>query len=465
MFFGSDSKAGPSKSSMQQPAAEGDIRQLEAYMKALLAGDFSLSVPQVKDSRLQNVASLLGQFAHQQEKVLIELSMEINASVYEETHASQLLNDLATEYELVLHGVNELLRVVDAMTEAVSGLAGAASETSAQTKMGKEAMQHTEKSVQSVAAETTNAQTNLGGMHERVDQLHESTASIDQLVAAVSGIAGQTNLLALNASIEAARAGEQGRGFSVVAEEVRKLAEQSKNSVEEIRGQLTQIRSGVEAIMDEFGQMNASFQANVGAVQEASDHTGRLTNVFNGIDDAIAQLAPLAEEQSAAFEEMNATLHGAVDNVGKMGDATRSCNRDIYEVLKKINAVRGRVSSMKLAFSGRDTIELAKTDHIIWTARINQMIWGNMELNAADVANPAVCRLGKWYNSAGKAQYGNLPEFAELGRVHEQFHRICAEAIDAHHAGQKEKVKACVVQIEKLSAEVLGKLDSIKTRL
>lgn len=217
--------------------------------------------------------------------------------------------------------------------------------------------------------------------------------------------------------------------------------------------------------MEEFGQMDRSFQANVGAVQEASDHTGKLMNVFHGIDDAIAHLAPMAEEQSAAFEEMNATLHGAVDNVEKMGDATRNCNRDIYEVLKKINEVRGRISSLQLPFSGSDTLELAKTDHIIWAARIDQMIWGNMELKAADVANPALCRLGKWYNSTGKAQYGSLPEFAALGKAHEQFHRICAEAIEAHHAGRQEKVKAYVEQIEQLSSEVLGQLDSIKKHL
>lgn len=230
MFLCGDDRSGQVK-----PVAENDIGKLETYMKAVLNGDFSQAVPQVRDPRLQNFTGLLGQFMQQQEKTLIELSMEINATVYEETHASKLLNDLATEYELVMHGVKELLRVVDAMTETVSGLAGAASDTSEQTKLGKEAMQHTEKSVQSVAEETTHAQTNLGGMHQRVDQLHESTASIDQLVAAVSGIAGQTNLLALNASIEAARAGEQGRGFSVVAEEVRKLAGQSRSSVEEIR--------------------------------------------------------------------------------------------------------------------------------------------------------------------------------------------------------------------------------------
>ena len=121
MFLCGDDRSGQVK-----PVAENDIGKLETYMKAVLNGDFSQAVPQVRDPRLQNFTGLLGQFMQQQEKTLIELSMEINATVYEETHASKLLNDLATEYELVMHGVKELLRVVDAMTETVSGLAGAA---------------------------------------------------------------------------------------------------------------------------------------------------------------------------------------------------------------------------------------------------------------------------------------------------------------------------------------------------
>ena len=175
-------------------------------------------------------------------------------------------------------------------------------------------------SIQTVAQETGTAQTGLTSMTKDVKSLHERTASIDNLVVTVNSIAEQTNLLALNASIEAARAGEHGRGFAVVADEVRKLAEQSKNSVDEIRDQLTQIRTGVEQITNEFQQMDNSFRANVEAVGQASGESSKLTAVFDAINKTIDDLAPLAQRQSAAFEEMNATLQSTTNDVGRLKD-------------------------------------------------------------------------------------------------------------------------------------------------
>ena len=93
------------------------------------------------------------------------------------------------------------------------------------------------------------------------------------------------------------------------------------------------------------------------------------------------------------------------------------------------------------------------------------MLWGNVELNAADVANAAICRLGKWYHSDGKAKYGNLPAFTTLGTSHERFHQACAEAINAHKQGDSAKVQSLVAEISTLSEEVLQHLDEIKSHL
>ena len=93
------------------------------------------------------------------------------------------------------------------------------------------------------------------------------------------------------------------------------------------------------------------------------------------------------------------------------------------------------------------------------------MLWGNISLNAADVSNASLCRLGKWYHGTGQEKYGKLPVFAELGTVHERFHAACAEAIEAYQAGQEQKVNGLVEEIAGLSEKVMGYLDEIKAQL
>ena len=130
-------------------------------------------------------------------------------------------------------------------------------------------------------------------MNTRMCQLHDATANIDNLVAVVNGVSEQTNLLALNASIEAARAGEHGRGFSVVAEEVRKLADQSKESVGQIREQLTHIRTEVDSLAGEFSQIDTTFQANSAAVNQASKHTSQLTSTHIARSERKKTISPI----------------------------------------------------------------------------------------------------------------------------------------------------------------------------
>ena len=463
MFFAKKSSA-PAPAA-HAPAPKNDLQALESYLQAICNGNFATAQPVVKNPEFQNLCRLIKECAEKQQAAFMEISMEINEAVYEETHASELLNQIARDYQAILQNVDATMSVIDSLSNAINDLASTTAETSLQTKNGRKAMQHTESSVQSLAQETAAAQTSLKAMNNRMTDLHQTTTSIDTLVAVVNGVSEQTNLLALNASIEAARAGEHGRGFSVVAEEVRKLADQSKESVEQIRTQLTHIRTEVDHLTEQFGQIDKTFETNAASVSKAATHTGELTSVFDGIGQAIHGLAPMAEEQSASFEEMNASLRTTMDSVHRINDATKACNHNMYFVLRKINGIRGKISGMQLNFPPKDLIDLAKTDHLIWRARVNQMLWGNLELNAADVINASGCRLGKWYYGEGQQKYGSLPIFKALGQQHERFHHACAEAIEAYQRKDEAAVTALTAEIANLSAEVLKNLDAIKTHL
>lgn len=120
---------------------------------------------------------------------------------------------------------------------------------------------------------------NSKGMKKKIEVLKQTADSVDQIAGGVQAIAEQTNLLALNASIEAARAGEQGRGFAVVAEEIRKLAEGTKEKLKEMQEFTSTIRSAseegiasVEQTIDSIHDMEKDIESVRQTVESNVEH-------------------------------------------------------------------------------------------------------------------------------------------------------------------------------------------------
>lgn len=130
-----------------------------------------------------------------------------------------------------------------------------------------------------------------------VEKLGAKSAEISEIVHLITGIAEQTNLLALNAAIEAARAGEHGKGFAVVADEVRKLAEESKSSASQIYKMITEIQKETEGVIQSM--KHGTERVAVG-LQTTSD----VNKTFTEIQNSIEQVTEKVNEVTASVQEM-----------------------------------------------------------------------------------------------------------------------------------------------------------------
>lgn len=141
-----------------------------------------------------------------------------------------------------------------------------------------------------------------------ISALGERSKEIGQIVDTISGIAGQTNLLALNAAIEAARAGEQGRGFAVVADEVRKLAEQSQSAAKQIAELIGRIQLDTAKAVEAMS--NGTHEVILGA--KVVNSAG---STFREITALITQVSGQITGISTAMEQMNKESHSIVASI------------------------------------------------------------------------------------------------------------------------------------------------------
>lgn len=451
-----------SKNKSITPDQEGSTSIIMDGLQKLCEGDMTIRLDIPKEDPLFPVAQLINQYTNQNVNLLKKLSMALNNTVYHGLESGDSLNHMAKQFQGMAENTEAVSVAVSQLSQSVTDLAESASESAEQTLIGKESMKMTESSVRNVSVETGKSQEQLINLTSRVQELHRSTERIDKLISTIKAVSDQTNLLALNAAIEAARAGEHGRGFSVVAEEVRKLADQSNISVGEISTQLEVIRSEVDEINIEFKEMGISFATNLNEVNKTGENVNKLVDVFAQIGEAVQNIAPIAEEQSASFEEISTTVTNISKQTNTMNQITQNCNQSTLKALQETIALRSDISSLMISYNNAEIIDLAKTDHLTWKSRIDYMLRGLMELQAASVRDHHVCRLGKWYFGEGQETFGHLEAFREFDHLHAEFHQKCAEAIELYKQGNIEASEKTAVEIKALSDEVMVVLDTLK---
>ncbi|WP_371361873.1 Methyl-accepting chemotaxis protein McpA [Sporomusa rhizae] len=222
------------------------------------------------------------------------------------------------DVEKANHFVKDMSEHLGIITQNSHGVGLAASQTAQTAKEGGTAIENAIKNMSDLKIAVKDS-------NNVISELGERSREIGQIVDTMSGIAGQTNLLALNAAVEAARAGEQGYGFAVVAEEVRKLAEQSQIAAKKIEVLITDVQYKIDQAVKVMDEGSTKTDISVNAVNEAG-------NAFENIIEKINLLAQKIDNTVEAISQVSVHSKEIAEAVQHIDAVTSVLNSEAQTV-------------------------------------------------------------------------------------------------------------------------------------
>jgi methyl-accepting chemotaxis protein len=274
-----------------------NIMQLLTVVADASDGDLTVRAP-ITTGALGNVADAFNSLLESLQGVLAQVRSQIettNAAVSSIRDASQRMATGATTQAKEVLAATQLVQAMSTEIAKVSADANLAVESAKRTE---ESAAQGEKAVQDVITGMGSLRANVQAGAKKMKNLGDRSMEITSIVGTISRISEQTNMLALNAAIEAARAGEHGRGFSVVAEEVRKLAERTANATQEIDKLVKAIHAETSATVDAIEQQTQVVEHESELVGQAGNTLSKIRKVSTESATIVVDISSIAKKQA-----------------------------------------------------------------------------------------------------------------------------------------------------------------------
>lgn len=401
--------------------------------------------------------------------------LEINIT-YISGQLAEVASKLADSNLANMSVVEETSAGVTEIGEAVEKSVGIIGEVTGRSEQLLEISRENKEIVDKIMNNRHIVSQNSKGMKKKIEVLKQTADSVDQIAGGVQAIAEQTNLLALNASIEAARAGEQGRGFAVVAEEIRKLAEGTKEKLKEMQEFTSTIRSAseegiasVEQTIESIHDMEKDIESVRQTVESNVEHAQLTLNNIRSLSELIASLNQATQEITTAINTVAQETEAISSQSALLSEKAQEAKSYAEKVSEIDDAISGTAHALLdvqnrgiVPLSNQSVIQIVRgaiASHHAWIKALAEMVHDGQAKPIQDNGNK--CAFGHYY----RALTVKVPEIKSIWEsiddIHLKLHAKARVIQDALNENDSSLANAELAKAEELSHQIISILENV----
>ncbi|MFC0477827.1 methyl-accepting chemotaxis protein [Robertmurraya beringensis] len=344
------------------------LKHLAQKVELVGKGDLTVTI---ESNRKDEIGSLTASFNHmlQELKTMIgvinqssvtmsgttsQLLVSANETKETSNEISVIMDQMASQVDTQYKSLDDSAKIIEEVSESVNDIAVNSSVVTELSSKTQDEIEVGNQKVNGLVEQMNTISRSVNESSSSIMALQAHSKDIESIVEIIQGIASQTNLLALNAAIEAARAGEAGKGFAVVADEVRKLAEQSEISTVNIRNIIEKINSDTNITAENMKIVLDDVKEGIHSVGETGMVFKNILGAIQEVNVKIQEVTATSEEMSAATEEITASAketaniaEQASTEVRKTVDITLEQERLVLHMTESIEELVTMSSKMK----------------------------------------------------------------------------------------------------------------------